>query len=486
MKLRTQLMLLVAGIVVVPIVVTASVLFLQYMNAQRNDRGLENGLLSRWMQASGSLAARTRDLHLLAERRPPGTDFVLVSPDDTILFSTIGPFTQGDKVHEGQVLQFLQDNARTSLFHIDAPRQGAAGEPLLLVRMPRESGLAGGSPLLRMLGARTTELALYTSLGLLVVSSLASFWIVRRFNGSVMRLEAATRRVADGELDYQLPVKGRDEVSSLASSFDRMRQALKEEFARRSRFIMGVSHDLRTPLSLIKGYVEAVADGYAREPEEQRRYLSIVQEKVRVLEGMVGDLIELVRMETGEWQMTHRSVALVPFLRLLGQRYTEDAQILRRQFSYRIDLPDATVVTCDEALLTRALENLLGNAIRYTPEGGRVELVARLEYGTHGTTGNGQVPAAHETAGSGNGLVAGAPVPVIVIRDTGSGIPAEELPRIYDPFYRGTNSRREQGFGLGLSTVKSIVEGHGWTIEARSEPGRGTELAAHIPYKEAE
>ena len=100
----------------------------------------------------------------------------------------------------------------------------------------------------------------------------------------------------------------------------------------------------------------------------------------------------------------------------------------------------------DEALMGRALENLIGNAIRYTVEGGSIGLRASLEAG----------------------------VPVLCIRDTGIGIPAEDLPRIFDPFYRGTNSRREQGFGLGLATVKSIVEGHGWSIDVSSEVDKGT------------
>ncbi len=209
---------------------------------------------------------------------------------------------------------------------------------------------------------------------------------------------------------------------------------------------MGISHDLRTPLTLIQGYVEAVSDGLADEPETRRKYLSIVQDKTRALDGMVTDLIEYVRMDTGEWKMTHRPVRVAPFLRPIALRYAEDAAILRRSFGHTIELPEDLEVSMDEALVGRALENLIGNAIRYTGEGGTIDLRASLEDG----------------------------VPVLSIRDTGIGIPAEDLPRIFDPFYRGTNSRREQGFGLGLATVKSIVEGHGWSIDVASEVGRGT------------
>jgi signal transduction histidine kinase len=139
-------------------------------------------------------------------------------------------------------------------------------------------------------------------------------------------------------------------------------------------------------------------------------------------------------------------VPLARFLQPIAQRYAEDAAILRRSFTHAIDLADDVEVSMDEALLGRALENLIGNAIRYTLEGGTIALRAFLENG----------------------------VPVLTIADTGIGITAEELPRIFDPFYRGTNARREQGFGLGLATVKSIVEGHGWTIAVTSDVGKGS------------
>jgi signal transduction histidine kinase len=216
---------------------------------------------------------------------------------------------------------------------------------------------------------------------------------------------------------------------------------------------MGVSHDLRTPLTLIQGYVEAIADGFAAEPDAQKRYLSIILDKTRVLEDMVGDLIEFVRMETGEWRMTHHDVPLKAFLEEIARRFAEDALILRREFASSIELPEEATVRMDEGLFTRVLENLVGNAIRYSEEKGKIAMSARAE----------------------------AEMIVLSMSDTGIGIPDEDLGRIFDPFYRGTNSRREVGFGLGLTTVKSIIESHGWNITVASGVGKGTTFTIRMP-----
>jgi signal transduction histidine kinase len=217
---------------------------------------------------------------------------------------------------------------------------------------------------------------------------------------------------------------------------------------------MGISHDLKTPLALIQGYVEAIMDGFASDPEAQKKYLAIVRDKTESLEGMIAELIEFVKMDTGEWRMTFRDVTLAPFLSDIAKRYSEDALILKRDFSFSVDIPADLTIPMDEGLIGRALENLLGNAIRYTPEGGKIRISAILD--PDGT-------------------------PKISISDTGIGIPPDEIGRIFDPFYRGTNSRREQGFGLGLTTVKSIIEGHGWTITVSSRVDKGTVFTISMP-----
>jgi signal transduction histidine kinase len=209
---------------------------------------------------------------------------------------------------------------------------------------------------------------------------------------------------------------------------------------------MGVSHDLRTPLALIKGYTEAIADGMADSSEMREKSLEIIGAKISQLEEMIDDLINFVKLDSGEWRSCLETRALKPILENYAARLTSDGSLLGREVVTRIDIPDTLEIPVDERLFIRALENLSGNALRYTAEGGTVRLEAELS---------------------------DAQTLLIRVSDNGCGIPPEDLPFIFDPFYRGSNSRREDGKGLGLSVVKSVVESHGWNIEVESVTGQG-------------
>ncbi len=440
MKLRTQFFILVGGIIAVPFLVSAFMLLFQFSVSRRLQPLPNYEQLMAWVTHQVPRALRRDDLTELDKERPPGLDVLLLDKAFTVIYSTIPQIPAGMSAQSAGVWSYIARNIATSHFQVDSAHVAGSEDSMLILKLPR------ARPEEMRFRNVAVAIVMYTSIALLLFSSLMSFFILRSLNGSIQGLEGATRRIASGDLDFDLPARGNDQISSLTRSFDSMRRALKEEYARRARFIMGVSHDLRTPLTLIQGYVEAIADGYAAEPEAQKKYLSIVLDKTRSLEGMVGDLIEFVRMETGQWRMTHRDVPVRQFLMDIARRFAEDALILKRDFGWSIDLPDDLTVRMDAALLTRALENLVGNAIRYTEEKGRITVAARLE---------------GETV-------------LLSVADTGIGIPAEDLSRIYDPFYRGTNSRREQGFGLGLTTVKSIIESHGWAMAVSSEVGIGT------------
>jgi signal transduction histidine kinase len=287
---------------------------------------------------------------------------------------------------------------------------------------------------------------------LFVFSAVMSVLIARSMTESVRLLDGATRRIAAGELDRSIEVKGSNEITSLAASLNSMRLALKDDQARRSRFIMGVTHDLKTPLAFIKGYAEAIGDGMADSDEARDRYVDVIATKVDQLAGMIDDLIEFVRVDTVEWRRRLQVVPLAPFLRGLCRRVEADAMLLRRRAECSIDIGDEVTVAFDEHLVARALENIVNNALRYTAEGGLVRIDARVEVGTI----------------------------ILEISDNGPGIEASDMPNIFDPFYRGSASRREQGMGLGLAVVKGIIDSHGWNIAVQSEPGAGSQFIITI------
>jgi signal transduction histidine kinase len=222
-----------------------------------------------------------------------------------------------------------------------------------------------------------------------------------------------------------------------------MRKTIKENSAQRARFLMAVSHDLKTPLTSIRGYIEALEDGMAGDEESRTKYLDIIRSKTGVLEERIFELIDFVRMQTGDWRMRHTAFGLKKFLAEISVVFGEDASVEKKTFTTRLDIPDSAEVLGDKTLLTRVFENLFGNALRYSEENGHIEL----------------------SAWSGSGGIE------IRLSNSGKGIPPEELELVFEPFYRGSSSRREPGFGLGLSTARSILENHGWTIHAESEHG---------------
>jgi signal transduction histidine kinase len=452
MKLHVKFTLLVVGIIVVPFLVTGLVFLVRFWVSSRTEPTSIYGRVSVWLREEAPGEPRLEHLQRFATRRPPGVEVLILDKDDLIVLSTIPEFPAGSRIEQARLIDFVRRNSGSFHIQFESPHGREASGLLLLLKLPRPRGAVFG-----WLRSRAVEAGVYGVIALVVFSALMSFLIAGSLNRSILALEGATRRIAEGDLDFQLTPRGKDEIASLTRSFETMRLALKEEYSRRSRFIMGVSHDLRTPLALIQGYAEAIADGFASDPQVQNRYIGVILEKTRTLEGMIAELIDFVKLDTGEWRMKFREVPIKTFLMDIARRFAEDAGILKRQFQARIEVSDTEVVSMDEGLFYRALENLIGNAIRYSAEGGRIELAVRQDSGAL----------------------------VLTVADTGIGIPPEELPHVFDPFYRGSNSRREQGFGLGLTTVKSIVEAHGWSIDVSSTVGQGTTFTIHLASIEA-
>jgi len=431
MSLRYKFFLLVIGITVIPILMVSIFVFIQVLEPG------EASFLRSYMRIQRDIRKElpeeiaTLDNEGLKEIIHRSVDLLILDNSKRVVLSTIENFKRDDRVSAAALHEFIQKNIGLFEFQI-LPYNPAAGSPgQLIVKIPHSSWIKFGV---------VRHLMLSIPLMVILFSSLMSIYIVRSIRRSIQTLEGATRRIAQGDLNFELKIKGNDDIALLTRSFEAMRLKLKEEYARRARFLMGVSHDLKTPLALIEGYTGAIQDGYADSPEKLEKYISIIKEKSHLLEDRISHLIELIKLETGDWQATQHQVALKPFLDDLGKRYRQDAGVLGCDFSYRVDLPETLTVNMDPGLVTRALENLINNAIRYSDKKGVIRLETEIL--------DGRV--------------------CIAITNSGRGISAAELRYIFEPFFRGSNSRREEGFGLGLATVRSIINSHGWEIEVKS------------------
>ncbi|MDP3176305.1 MAG: HAMP domain-containing sensor histidine kinase, partial [Spirochaetaceae bacterium] len=275
---------------------------------------------------------------------------------------------------------------------------------------------------------------------------------------AVLRLERSAVAIAAGDLESRVRVKGAREIVDLAAAMDSMRSGLREDRDRRARFLAAVSHDLRTPLTSIGGYLEAVEDGLAADPATLERYVSIMREKTRLLEARIAGLIEFARMDTGEWRLGFETLDLGTFLESQARVFAEDAILADRSFSSDLGAAAGFSVQADAALLARALENLVSNALRYSPPGSAVRLVA-----------------ARERRASPPGDVL-----VLILDDEGPGIAPEERELVFEPFVRGSAAHRGEGAGLGLYIARSVIEGHGWSLRAQEAPGGGCRFVATI------
>jgi two-component system, OmpR family, sensor kinase len=307
--------------------------------------------------------------------------------------------------------------------------------------------------LLRELGPM---MGLVGGLVLAVGGAVIAFVLFGPVRRRLHAVQGATERLGAGDLDARAPEEGGDEVAQLARSFNRMAEdlaarakALEASDRARRQLLADVSHELMTPLTAMRGYVETLSmkelplDAATRE-----RYMRIIDDETRRLEDIIGDLLDLARLEGGGTSFRREQVDVRALFDRVATRHEREMDTRRIQLAREIQT-GAEFVNGDADRLEQALQNLAANALRHTPDGGRMDLVAA------------NVPEGIR----------------LTVRDTGPGIPPEHLPLIFDRFYKADASRRAaSGSGLGLSIVKTIVERHGGTITARNDNGAVFEI----------
>jgi signal transduction histidine kinase len=444
MKIKTQSLVLVTGILLMPVLVISLFFVVERASFKsREARKFEE------LRLNGEASNPESAIERILEERPEGLDMAICGPDGKVFRSSIAGLPVGS-IFAQSLIAFSRGDMRGKMliFGFVPPLPGGYSSVALVTRTLFMSSKALED---------TIRIGIVVLALILAFAAFMSVIMIRSITRSVLALEKATRRVAAGDLDLPIAVEGSNEIASLSRSLNLLREEIREDKARSARFIMGISHDLKTPLALIKGYAEALEEGFPGTGEESRTYVEIIQSKADQLEGMIDDLIDFERVDTGEWIRGLLLVDLGPFLTAYAKRAVADAALLGRELRWDIALPRPAPVRMDERLATRVLENLVNNAIRYTSEGGRIEIAAEAEEGAY----------------------------VFSVSDNGPGVSSEDLPRILEPFYRGSSSRREEGMGLGLSIVKTVVECHGWAISVRPRAGGGITFAVSVPIEPA-
>lgn len=281
---------------------------------------------------------------------------------------------------------------------------------------------------------------------------LLSLFLSRQITAPMRRLTQAAKQIATGNLAQRVHETSKDEIGELASAFNAMAEALHRNEQARQQLLAGIAHELRSPLAVIQGNLEAMVDGVVEVTPE--RLASLHQESL-LLARLITDLRDLSLAEAGQLELRRTPTDPQPLLEEVVANFASQAQAKGLQL--HLELPqNLPQIMADPDRARQVLRNLLANALRYTPAGGSITLTARHN-------GGGQV--------------------TFTVADTGSGIAPEDLPHIFNHFYRADPSRQRAsgGSGVGLAVVKQLVEAHGGRVWAQSEPGKGSVFSFTLP-----
>ena len=444
MTVKRQLTLLISLIICLP-VFTALIIYGYYCNSSKRL------LLSSYRRSpeKADVSLTSDDLNSIKKSilsLSPKVEAALIVKD-RIIESTIADFPQpGTTLQEGDLWKIIKQTGEEFYYLTETPLGSDRKHLVLLVS--------------RISKKKNQTNMFYSLLDcvliFVIICAVATCCISRTITYSLSHLVKQTEKIAKGDLtpqEQRTPAKSRNEFTDLTEHIDSMRAALLDAKRKQQRFIMGITHDLRTPISVIKGYTEALYDGVITSEEETKKSLEIINVKTSQLEEMITSLINYCTFFRDNFRRQITPHCIKKQLETFAKLAETTGRIFHRKISCNINLLESTDIPVNEQLLARALENLFGNALRYTEDDGEITI----------------------TADESDECI------TITFSDTGCGIAEKDISHLFDLFYRGTNSRREQGLGIGLSVVKDIVDLHGWNIAIRSELGKGSDFIIRIP-----
>ncbi len=404
----------------------------------------------------------------LPPNKAPGRPRVLLlRPDGTVVFDTVRTPTER---LVGTTLP-VWHHYRARIGRLDTFRgafRDARGKRWLVAgyRFPRP---VDGDPLILAVAAPADErrslVQVWQPLGVSAVVALlagliVALFVTRWLGRPIRQLSQATRAIAEGNLDVRMdPEDVPTEFVPLVASFNSMVEEVQRSRQAQRNFVANVSHDLKTPLTSIRGFAQALKEGVAADPQMQKRAAEVIYDEAERMHRLVTQLLELAKLDAGQLPLAREDVNLSNLL----ARLVDSVRLRAEQAGIHLETaiaPDLYVVG-DPDRLAQVFSNLLDNALTYTPHGGTVRVEARV------ATGDGEWV-------------------VVDVTDTGPGIPEEDQPYVFERFYRVDKARsRGQGSGLGLAIVKELVDAHQGRVSVQSVEGLGTRFTVRLPRRPA-
>lgn len=481
MKLKTRLTIAFCAVILVPIVLCGAVMlgFSQYqIKAIEKTYDIDFSIetFSNSIQIISKSTERVREeLQEMADTDPDrflnfsylqGIDqqlnqihsYLLVRRDGEIfyqgngdnieaLFSELPEYGEG-KTTDGGV--YIGKDVKSLIKQVDiAFTDGTVGSAFII------TSSSATLPEMRVL---LVEMLIAIVLILIFTAAIMAVWIYTGINRPLNKLKEAANRIKEGDLDFTLEPEGDGEISNLCRDFEAMRQRLKESEEEKEKYdrenrelISNISHDLKTPITTVKGYVEGIMDGVADTPEKMDRYIKTIYSKANDMDRLINELTFYSKIDTNRIPYTFNKINVAEYFEDCAEEVCMDMEERGIVFTYENQVDRNTVIIADAEQMKRVINNIIGNSVKYMDKPrGRIEL--RIK-------------------DAGDFIQ-------VELEDNGKGIAPKDLPSIFDRFYRTDASRNsaQGGSGIGLSIVRKIIEDHGGKIWASSKLGRGTTM----------
>ncbi|MBQ0009969.1 MAG: HAMP domain-containing histidine kinase [Ruminococcus sp.] len=392
----------------------------------------------------------------ILSKNADGMQIFLLTADGNILLSTGKRFS--GPIKDEKILEMLAEQKNAfSTGDMDGRLERISGLYYAPIFYPRTHEVAGGLLVSFSAGEadaltlRTVRTIVLVSLWIMIVSFVAIYFITERIVSPLKQMSRATKQFAEGRFDVRIPATGNDEIAELAVAFNKMAESLSNLEYMRSSFLANISHDLRTPMTTIAGFIDGILDG-AIPPEKQDYYLGVIASEVRRLSRLVSSLLDISRIQAGDRKFEKHDFDICEMSRIILLSF--EKQIDEKGLDIEFDAPDEVWAYSDKDAINQVLYNICDNAVKFSREGGKYRISIR-EDGEH---------------------------VAVSVYNEGIGIAEDDLPYVFERFYKSDKSRGldKTGVGLGLFISKTIVDSLGGQIFVRSEYGRFCEFTVVV------